>query len=157
MTGYVLSVLVYVQRGDEVLVMRRNKEPNLGLWIAPGGKVEVGESPHETARREMLEETGLLVDDLRLRGFCTEVSPLPEWNWMLFIYTTRTYSGVLQPDVREGDFAWLPISTYLNALPIPQADVIFAPRVLHMEAGVFQAKFVYDEALKLVTWTEYAG
>lgn len=43
MPAYVLSVLVYVRRGDEVLVMRRHKEPNLGLWIAPGGKVEVGE------------------------------------------------------------------------------------------------------------------
>jgi len=155
--AYVLSVLVYVRRGDEVLVMRRNKEPNLGLWIAPGGKVEMGESPHETARRELVEETGLVVDDLRLRGFCTEVSPLPEWNWMLFIYTTRMFSGVVQPDLREGDFAWMPVSTYLNDVPIPQADMIFAPRVLQMEAGVFQAKFVYDEALKLVTWTEYSG
>ncbi|HOU13530.1 MAG TPA: 8-oxo-dGTP diphosphatase [Anaerolineae bacterium] len=154
---YVLSVLVYVQRGDEVLVMRRNKEPNLGLWIAPGGKVEVGESPHETARREMLEETSLVVGDLRLRGFCTEVSPLPDWNWMLFIYTTRTFSGVVQPDLREGDFVWMPVSTYLNDLPIPQADMIFAPRVLQMDEGVFQAKFVYNEALKLVTWTEYPG
>jgi len=155
--AYVLSVLVYVRRGDEVLVMRRNKEPNLGLWIAPGGKVEMGESPHETVRRELVEETGLVVDDLRLRGFCTEVSPLPEWNWMLFIYTTRMFSGVVQPDLREGDFAWMPVSTYLNDVPIPQADMIFAPRVLQMEAGVFQAKFVYDEALKLVTWTEYSG
>lgn len=155
MPVYILSVLVYVRRGDEVLVMRRNKEPNLGLWIAPGGKVEVGESPHETARRELLEETGLLVDDLRLRGFCTEVSPLPEWNWMLFIYTTRTFSGVVQPDLREGDFVWMPVSTYLNDLPIPQADQVFAPRVLQMEAGVFQAKFVYDHDLKLVEWVQY--
>jgi 8-oxo-dGTP diphosphatase len=82
---YVPSVLVYVMQGEHVLVMRHNKEPNLGLWIAPGGKIEAGESPSETARREMLEETGFAVDDLRLRGFCTEVSPLPEWNWMLFI------------------------------------------------------------------------
>jgi len=48
-------------------------------------------------------------------------------------------------------------STYLNDLPVPQADTIFAPRVLEMEMGVFQAKFVYDEALKLVTWTEYSS
>ena len=76
---------------------------------------------------------------------------------MLFIYTTRTFSGTVRPDLREGNFAWMPVSTYLNDLPIPQADMIFAPRVLEMEMGVFQAKFAYDEALKLVTWTEYSG
>ncbi len=153
--SYVLSVLVYVQRGDEVLVMRRNKAPNLGLWIAPGGKVEVGESPYETACREILEETGLTVAQLRLRGFCTEVSPLPEWNWMLFIYTTRTFSGVIRPDRREGDFAWLPIATYLHDVPIPQADAVFAPRILQGDEALFQAKFVYDQHLKLVEWIAY--
>ena len=59
--AYLLGTLVYALRDNDVLVMRRNKEPNLGLWIAPGGKVEIGESPYETARREMLEETGLVV------------------------------------------------------------------------------------------------
>lgn len=151
----VLSVLVYAIQSDHVLVMHRNKEPNLGLWIAPGGKMEAGESPHETARREMLEETGLTVDDLRLRAFCTEVSPLPAWNWMLFIFTTRSFSGTLHPDLREGDFAWMPVTVYLHDVPIPQADAIFAPRVLLADDGLFQAKFVYDDALRLTAWTEY--
>lgn len=153
--GYLLGTLVYVRRGDDVLVMHRNKEPNLGLWIAPGGKVELGESPYETARREMLEETGLVVDNLQMRGFCTEVSPLPDWHWLLFIFVTRTFSGTLRPDLREGELAWLPVETYLSDVPIPQADAAFAPRVLAMDEGLFQAKFVYDDALKLVTWTEY--
>ena len=153
--GYILGTLVYARRGDDVLVMRRNKAPNLGLWIAPGGKVELGESPYETARREMLEETGLAVEDLQMRGFCTEVSPSPDWHWLLFIFVTRTFSGELRPDLREGELAWLSVESYLNDVPIPQADAIFAPRVLEMEDGLFQAKFVYDDALKLVTWTEY--
>lgn len=154
---YILSVLVYAQRGDEVLVMRRNKEPNLGLWIAPGGKIEVGESPHEAARREMLEETGLTVSDLRLRGLFTEVSPLPSWCWMLFVFTTRTFAGLLRPDLREGHLAWMSIAEYLTACPIPQADAIFAPRVLADESGLFQARFVYDADLKLSECIEHCG
>jgi hypothetical protein len=62
---------------------------------------------------------------------------------------------VLRPDERKGDLAWLPVGTYLNAVPIPQADVIFAPRILLADDGLFQAKFVYDDDLKLVTWMEY--
>ena len=111
-----LGVLVYALRDDEVLLMHRVQEPNLGLWIAPGGKVEFDESPHETARREMLEETGLVVNNLEWKGFCTEVSPLPEWQWMLFIYITRDFSGSLQPNHREGNLAWIPRAVYYHDL-----------------------------------------
>lgn len=147
--------MVYTLCDDQVLLMHRHKEPNLGLWIPPGGKVELGEAPHETARREMREETGLEIETLHMRGFCTEVSPQPDWMWFLFIFVTRQFHGTLQADPREGRLEWFSIDTYLSDLPIPQADRIFAPRVLALEEGCFYAKFVYDEDLKLVAWTAY--
>jgi len=153
--SYILGTLVYVLRDDEVLVMHRNKEPNLGLWIAPGGKVELGESPYETAQREMLEETGLTVENLHLAGLCTEISPFADWLWMLFIFVTTQFAGELVPDLREGRLAWLSMAEYLNNVPIPQADVVFAPRILRNPTGLFQAKFVYDDDLKLVEWTQH--
>ena len=149
-----LGVLVYALRGDEVLLMRRHKEPNLDLWIAPGGKVELDESPYETAQREMLEETGLQVASLEWKGFCTEVSPREDWQWLLFIYVTRAFEGALMPNHREGDLAWVTRDDYYHNLPIPQADAIFAPRVLEDE-GMFVAKFSYDMNLKLVSWDVY--
>ncbi len=149
------TVLVYARQGDEVLVMRRNKEPNLGLWVAPGGKIELDEAPQDTARREMREETGLIVEDLHLRAFCTEVSPLDEWQWWMFIFVTADFHGELRADRREGDLAWLPIDTYLHECSIPQADAIFAPRVLRGPDVFFQAKFVYDADLTLVEWMAY--
>ena len=85
----IATVLVYALQGQQILLLRRNKEPNLGLWIAPGGKIEIDESPHDAARRELLEETGLTAGALAWRGFCTEVSPRPDWQWLLFIYVTR--------------------------------------------------------------------
>lgn len=149
------TVLIYAVRGDELLLMRRNKEPNLGLWIAPGGKIELDESPHDAAVREMREETGLIVADLDWRGFCTEVSPLSDWQWMLFIYVARAFRGTLRPDLREGELAWVPKDRYLSDLPIPQADRIFAPRVLAPGEGMFEAKFEYDADLNLVSWVAY--
>ncbi len=158
MKGFIPAVLVYAVREGKVLVMHRNKEPNLGLWTAPGGKVELSESPHDTARREMAEETGLEVEDLRLRGLCTEVSESPDWQWLQFIFVSTRFRGTLQADRREGDLAWVPLEEYFTNLPTPQADAIFAPRILAMDAadeGCFQAKFVYDADLKLVEWVEY--
>jgi 8-oxo-dGTP diphosphatase len=134
--------------------MYRHKEPNLGLWIAPGGKVELDEAPHETAKREMLEETGLVVDGLRWKGFCTEVSPRDDWQWLLFIYVTRQFHGELISNHREGNLEWVTRERYYNDLAIPQADAIFAPRILE-ENGMFIAKFTYDINLKLVSWDTY--
>jgi 8-oxo-dGTP diphosphatase len=155
MMTYIPTVLVYALRDEEVLLMRRSKEPNLGLWVAPGGKVEAGEAPYETARREMREETGLSVTDLQFRGFCTEVSPQPDWHWFLFIYVTTHFQGQVRADPREGQLAWVPLTAYFSQLPIPQADRIFAPQVLIEGREFFQAKFVYDADLKLIEWEQY--
>lgn len=44
-----------------VLLVLRGREPSLGRWSVPGGKVEPGETLREATAREVLEETGLVV------------------------------------------------------------------------------------------------
>lgn len=44
-----------------LLVVRRANPPAAGRWSIPGGKVEAGESDAQAVRREVLEETGLVV------------------------------------------------------------------------------------------------
>jgi 8-oxo-dGTP diphosphatase len=43
----------------QILLIRRNQPPAMGLWSIPGGKLEAGESLIEACRREIKEETGL--------------------------------------------------------------------------------------------------
>lgn len=50
-----------VLRGDQVLLGRRNKEPNRGLWVLPGGGVNFCETFEQTLERELQEETGISV------------------------------------------------------------------------------------------------
>ena len=47
-------------RGHLLMVLRR-WAPAKGMWSLPGGRVEAGESLQQAARREVLEETGLVV------------------------------------------------------------------------------------------------
>jgi 8-oxo-dGTP pyrophosphatase MutT (NUDIX family) len=56
------GVLICNAAGD-LLLQRRTDDQ---LWGIPGGSMELGESAEETARREVYEETGLVVDELRL-------------------------------------------------------------------------------------------
>ncbi|MFN3653675.1 MAG: thiamine phosphate synthase [Armatimonadota bacterium] len=44
---------------DQVLLVRRGKEPNFGRWSYPGGRINPGETARQAAVREALEETGL--------------------------------------------------------------------------------------------------
>lgn len=48
-------------RGNKVLLARRAHQPSKGRWSVPGGMVELGETIHEAARRELYEECGVKV------------------------------------------------------------------------------------------------
>jgi len=46
-------------KGDNVLLVKRGREPSKGLWSIPGGLVELGEDVRDAIVREVKEETGL--------------------------------------------------------------------------------------------------
>ena len=60
MDGFELSASVVLWRRDEVLVMKRAAGFSSGGWFFPGGHVEQGERPIESAARELEEEAGIV-------------------------------------------------------------------------------------------------
>ncbi len=149
----VLTTMVYCIKDGSVLLMLRNKEPNLGLWVAPGGKLEPGESPYDCAKRELYEETGLEVHELYYRGLITEISPHPDWQWLMFLYVAHEFSGNIVEDKREGRLSWCSLSEVMR-LAIPEADKVFFQKVINVDMPFYQAKFVYDGDLRLVNVVE---
>jgi 8-oxo-dGTP diphosphatase len=65
-----VGIGIVVIKGDQVLLCRRGKPPNIGSWTLPGGAQEIGETAEAAARRELAEETGLTVGTLH---FCANV------------------------------------------------------------------------------------
>ena len=55
---------VAINPKDQLLLVRRGKDPGKGTWGIPGGVVELGESLEDAVRRELMEETGVTVDPL---------------------------------------------------------------------------------------------
>lgn len=56
---------VLIKSNDKLLLGIRNKEPNKGLIITPGGGVELFENMIDTVKREIMEETGLEIINIR--------------------------------------------------------------------------------------------
>ncbi len=102
-------VLVFATRGDDLLLLQRSMHKKLwpGLYNAPGGHVERGETPEEAAARELTEETGLQVISLTLRGLLIgdAVGDLP--GVLVFIYQARV-SGHIHARNAEGVPHWVP-------------------------------------------------
>jgi 8-oxo-dGTP diphosphatase len=103
--------------------------------------------------RELWEETGLRAQALELRGLITEISPRADYQWLIFIFLTHQFSGVLS-DCSEGELAWVPIQE-VTELPIPGSDTIFFPHIIG-GGPAFRAKFIYDEELGITDWERYA-
>lgn len=112
----VVYVLREGVRGTEVLLGRKRRGLGEGRVVAPGGKLERGESPAQAAVRELEEEVGLrtTLDALEPRGLLDYRFPhRPEWSQLSHVFVCRRWEG----DVVE--------SSELAAAFVPLDDVPF--------------------------------
>ncbi|GAB6108530.1 NUDIX domain-containing protein [Fusibacter bizertensis] len=57
------AVYGMIIESNKILLVQKSQGPFKGLWDLPGGKIEFGEAPETTLIREILEETGLEIQD----------------------------------------------------------------------------------------------
>lgn len=69
-----------------VLLVQRANEPYKGKWAFPGGFMNMDETTEEAARRELKEETGLIVDDIRQIGTFDRVDRDPRGRVITVAY-----------------------------------------------------------------------
>jgi 8-oxo-dGTP diphosphatase len=132
-----VGVGAVVTEHGRVLVMCRTGSHGAGMWGLPGGHQEFGESPEDTAVREVAEETGLAVEPTARLGFTDD--PMPEIGRhyvTLFIACTRTGGTprLMEPE-KATDLAWL-TPEELAA----RRDELFAPLARCLEAGLLDLK-----------------
>ena len=125
---------------------RKQNDENGGKWIGVGGKFENNETPFECMRREVLEETGLLVTSAKMRGIVTLVSDKYGCEYM-FLYTVDGFEGTLHK-CDEGELEWIDKSKVYE-LPMWEGDAIFL-KLLANDAPYFDLKLCY-EGEKLVS------
>ena len=139
-----ISTLCYIQSEHQTLMLHRIKKENdihQDKWNGLGGKLIAGESPEECVKREVLEESGLIIRKPKLHGVIT----FPKFDnvddWMVFVYTVDHFEGSLI-DSNEGVLEWIDNDQILN-LNLWEGDKIFIPWL--SQDKFFSAKFIYDK------------
>ena len=137
------TTLCYLERGEEYLLLHRTKKENdlnHDKWMGVGGHFEEGESPEDCMKREVWEETGLIVTSYRYRGIVTFVSA--GYSEYMHLFTANAWSGA-ERACDEGDLQWMNKREFAK-LPMWEGDKIFLS-LLEQDIPFFSLKLVYEK------------
>jgi 8-oxo-dGTP diphosphatase len=137
-------------RDGKVLLLQK---PRRGWWVAPGGKMEQGETIREACIREYREETGLYLKNPELKGVFTIVIKDGEQvasEWMMFTFFADQYTGEHVPHSEEGKLEWHPMET-IRELPMAPGDYHILDYVMK-GSGIIYGTFTYTEDFQLLSY-----
>ncbi|MFA5360346.1 MAG: 8-oxo-dGTP diphosphatase [Patescibacteria group bacterium] len=137
-----VNLCYVINNRDEILLQYKRKGFGVGKWNGPGGKVEPEETLEQSVIREVKEETGLDIKNLKKMAelefyFINK----EEWNQIAHVYVTKDFTGDIQVS-EEGELKWFKI----NEIPYDKMwddDPYWLPNIL---AGEFmKIKFYFDQ------------
>ncbi len=143
-------VLIFITHNREVLLLKG--APTKRIWAnkynGVGGHVEREEDILSAARREIAEETGLTVNDLRLRGVIN-IDAGQSAGIGMFVFTATSTRRELTPSP-EGSLEWIPFDQ-IQQLDLVEDLPALLPKVLAMadDAPPFFGRYWYDSEGKL--------
>lgn len=91
---------------DRLLLVKRNIAPYKGWWDIPGGFLRTGEHPEDGIRREVKEETGLIISPVEIiRIIMDKYGPDGDDTLNIF-YLTQVVGGTLKAGSDASEFRW---------------------------------------------------
>lgn len=134
-----VGTLVFVTRGEEVLLIRKKRGHGAGKLNGPGGKLDPGETPYDGVIRETREEVGIELVAPTLCGVFRFVD-LVDPQWLGYVFVAHAFGGTPH-ETAEAEPHWYP----RDALPFDEMwddDRHWLPRLLAGEA--LEGDFLFD-------------
>ena len=106
----IVGVGVLVVKDNRLLLVKRAKQPSLGLWTVPGGVVELGEKTEDAAVREVEEECNIRVKIQQVLDIYNFVErddgDRIKYHYVILDYLGEYVSGSLRPASDVSDARW---------------------------------------------------
>lgn len=116
-----VGVGVFVFKDGKFIMGRRRNAHGDGTWSVPGGHLEYGETFEETARREVLEETGLTITNVRFGAVTNDHFEAEGKHYVTVWMLSDWQSG--EAKIREPekfvDMRWCDFDSLPNPLFLP--------------------------------------
>jgi 8-oxo-dGTP diphosphatase len=139
--------LCFVFNGNDVLLMKRaaHKRVFPNKYNGLGGHIERDEDPLTSAKREILEESGLTVHNIHLRSV-HNIDAGEQTGIMLFVYTAQSISRDFIDTGTEGNLHWIPLDK-LDDYELVEDLPLILPRLLDMNDTTppYSVHVSYDE------------
>ncbi|MFS0636570.1 8-oxo-dGTP diphosphatase [Mesobacillus foraminis] len=137
-------------KGNKVLLLQK---PRRGWWVAPGGKMEPGETAKDSCIREYREETGIYLLNPKIKGIFTFVIKEGDQvtsEWMMFTFNATESTGVHLERSEEGELAWHDVDDIKN-LPMAAGDYHILDYMVHGQ-GIIYGTFTYTPDFELINY-----
>ncbi len=137
-------------KDNQVLML---KKPRRGWWVAPGGKMEPGESVRDSCIREYREETGIYLKSPQLKGIFTFIIKEKDQvlsEWMMFSFFATNSDGMQLDESEEGMLEWQPLDNLKN-LPMAAGDYHIIDYMIHGK-GIIYGTFTYTKDFQLISY-----
>ena len=131
----IIGVGILIQQEDKYLLIQRAANPDKGLWSVPGGLIEVGELAADAAKREALEETGLVVEIKERLGVVDKIEHDEAgevfYHFIIIQYLATPLSGVMTPMDDALDAVWV------NREQLKEYNITGSLKDFLMEIGLY--------------------
>ncbi len=135
---------------DQVLLLQK---PRRGWWVAPGGKMESGESVKDSVVREYREETGIYILNPQLKGVFTFIIKEGDQivqEWMMFTFMADSFTGKNVTESEEGILKWHEAKDVPH-LPMAPGDSHILDFMLKGK-GLLHGTFTYTSDFELIAY-----
>ena len=105
-----ITTMCALRKENKILMINRTK--SWKGWAFPGGHLEDGESIVDCVKREMMEETGIILQSPTFKGMTNIYNTINHKRHIIYNFICDKYTGIIKQRCDEGELRWIDIGEF---------------------------------------------